>query len=187
MGFLIQSNRVKETFDEEYGSLLNVNKKLSAVLKHSSFDSSQQAAMISCFRNRLAIIQGPPGCGKTFIGLKFVELLMSFTPPPKFPILVLTYKNHALDEFLKSSLEFTTDIVRIGGRSKEPILTGYNLNELKKEKVNRYFDERLWEIRNERADLESDLKDKLKSLQESGVLICEDVLECLTEEQFIQI
>ena len=185
MGFLIQSNRVKDLIEEKYGTLLSVNKKLSAVLKHSSFDSSQQAAMISCFRNRLAIIQGPPGCGKTFIGLKFVELLMSFTPPPKFPILVLTYKNHALDEFLKSSLEFTTDIVRIGGRSKEPILTGYNLNELKKERVNRYFDERLLEIRNERAELEDDLKEKVKSLQESGVLICEDVLECLTEEQLI--
>jgi hypothetical protein len=39
------------------------------------------------------------GTGKTFVGVKLVEtLLLSKCPTP---ILILSYKNHALDEFLK--------------------------------------------------------------------------------------
>lgn len=34
------------------------------------------------------------------------------------PILVITYKNHALDSFLKDCLHFTRSIVRVGGRSE---------------------------------------------------------------------
>ena len=45
------------------------------------------------------------------------------------PILVLTYKNHALDEFLLKMVEsFGMDnVLRIGGRSKEPKLNECNL------------------------------------------------------------
>ena len=72
---------------------------------------------------------GPPGCGKTFIGVKIVQLLLSLSPKLEKPILLLTYKNHALDEFLKQMLEFCeeNDLVRIGGRSKEPALEPCNL------------------------------------------------------------
>ena len=50
------------------------------------------------------------------------------------PILVLTYKNHALDEFLKHTLKFCdkSDIIRIGGRSKEATLDVCNLREVTK-------------------------------------------------------
>ena len=48
------------------------------------------------------------------------------------PILVLTYKNHALDEFLKHTMKFCekSDIIRIGGRSKEATLDECNLKEV---------------------------------------------------------
>ena len=78
--------------------------------------------------------QGPPGAGKSFLGRKVVEILMSMKKPLKTPVLVMTYKNHALDEFLKGSLSFLrqTEIARIGGRSKEEVLDNCNLKELKK-------------------------------------------------------
>ena len=78
------------------------------------------------------ILKGPPGCGKTFIGVKIVQLLLSLTPKLDKPILLLTYKSHALDEFLKHMLEFCEkdDLVRIGSRSKEPELESCNLQEI---------------------------------------------------------
>jgi hypothetical protein len=44
---------------------------------------------------------------------------------------VLTYKNHALDQFLEDCLEFCDNIVRVGGRSQSEALKKYNLHELK--------------------------------------------------------
>lgn len=77
---------------------------------------------------------GPPGCGKTFIGVKIVQLLLSLSPELEKPILLLTYKNHALDEFLKHMLDFCDkdDLVRIGGRSKMPELESCNLQSIMK-------------------------------------------------------
>ena len=100
-----------------------------------TFDTSQANAMTKAVRHRIAIIQGPPGTGKTFIGLKLVQLLLSASKGIKLPILVLTYKNHVLDEFLKALyLIYPSqgDIIRIGGRSAEPELEACNLNSLKK-------------------------------------------------------
>ena len=103
-------------------------------INRSILDSSQQRALLSSLMNPLSIIQGPPGCGKTFIGSILVKLLLCADPAPRLPILLLTYKNHALDEFLKDSLNFLQlkDIARIGGRSKEEKLDPCNLKELKK-------------------------------------------------------
>ena len=107
---------------------------LEGIVDKSTLDKSQQEALISALRSPLAIIQGPPGTGKTFIGTTLVKILLSLQPQPHLPILLLTYKNHALDEFLKDALKFLSpnDIARIGGRSKEEKLDTCNLKELKK-------------------------------------------------------
>ena len=93
------------------------------------FDASQKEAFEHCLDNRVAIVQGPPGCGKTFLGVKLVETLLEMQLDT--PIVVMTYKNHALDEFLKHCSNLPnchlSDIVRIGGQSKEPILESCNL------------------------------------------------------------
>ena len=95
----------------------------------SGLDESQREAFIHCLTNKLAIIQGPPGTGKTFIGVKLVQAL--FKMGSTRPFLVMTYKNHALDEFLKHLVKTNCvaldEVVRIGGRSKEEILNGCNL------------------------------------------------------------
>merc|ERR1711963_228532 len=117
------------------------------------------------------------------IGLKLLQVLMSLTPLPKVPVLVLTYKNHALDEFLLDSLKFLNegDIARIGGRSKEPTLSMCNLSELKRS--SKFFDEKLEEIRIEREQLESELKEGMQNLQDAGMLRIEDLQESLDDEQ----
>ena len=85
------------------------------------------------FRKRISCIQGPPGTGKTFIGIQLVRTILRLAERPVTPILILTYKNHALDEFLKELLpEFPENVVRIGGRSKDSQVQLRNLNELKK-------------------------------------------------------
>lgn len=48
------------------------------------------------------------------------------------PILVLTYKNHALDQFLTGCLKTTDNIVRVGSRSKSLVMEGYNLKNVSK-------------------------------------------------------
>ena len=94
--------------------------QVAEMLTRYGLDPSQQAALVHGLTHRLAIIQGPPGCGKTFVGIRLVQLLLSMEPRPPLPILVLTYKNHALDEFLKGLLAFLSmeDMVRSGGRSQ---------------------------------------------------------------------
>ena len=99
----------------------------------NSLDDSQLEGMKSTFTRRIVCIQGPPGTGKTFLGIHIVRSILSMDTCPRNPILVLTYKNHALDEFLKELLKhFPEHVVRVGGRCKEADLEKRNLTEIKK-------------------------------------------------------
>ena len=130
-------------------------------------------------------IKGPPGCGKTFLGVKIVQLLLSLSPKLEKPILLLTYKNHALDEFLKHMLEFCSiqDMVRIGGRSKEPELETCNLKYLM---VNcDLYPETQVEIQNRREieDIEEQIQDVLEEVETSSYLTESSLVDELSEEQ----
>ncbi len=41
-------------------------------------DEAQKEAFLYAMNHRLSIIQGPPGCGKTFLGVKIVEALLKW-------------------------------------------------------------------------------------------------------------
>ena len=76
------------------------------------------------------IMQLPAGTGKTFIGYKLLEMLMK-----KSRVLVLTYKNHALDDFLQHCVEgqYTDQMARIGRNSTDSAeLQACNLRSIKK-------------------------------------------------------
>ena len=97
-------------------------------LANTTLDASQVRALHHVLTNRLAIVQGPPGTGKTFIGVRLVRLLLSMkahdgTPLCNGPILVLTYKNHALDDFLmdclKPDVAGPDGVARVGGSNLE--------------------------------------------------------------------
>ena len=107
-------------------------------------DKAQRTAICHALTNRVTIIQGPPGTGKTYIGVKLVQLLLSSsTLPANSPILVLTYKNHALDEFLVECKKFIS-VVRVGGRSEDERLAGCNARERisHRNRSQSYFDAR---------------------------------------------
>lgn len=67
----------------------------------------------------------PPGTGKTFLGVLLAQAILSSTSEK---ILCVCYTNHALDSFLEDMLsKGITNIVRIGGGSKNPKLDPYQL------------------------------------------------------------
>ena len=73
------------------------------------FNASQMRAFKLALTKQFAVIQGPPGTGKTFVGLKIAQALLenaSFwqNGRKKSPILMVSYTNHALDQFLEGLL-----------------------------------------------------------------------------------
>jgi hypothetical protein len=111
-----------------------------------SLDDSQYGAFVTAMKSKLALIQGPPGTGKTVVGLKIAELLLNnihiwrnVNEEKDGPFLLLSYTNHALDQFL---LEITKrvpglkqkDVVRLGSRSEIEELTRHNLSVLRKDR-----------------------------------------------------
>ncbi|KAH8810584.1 P-loop containing nucleoside triphosphate hydrolase protein [Xylogone sp. PMI_703] len=80
-------------------------------------DKSQAECFLSGIQRRLCLIQGPPGTGKSFIG---ALLTKAFYCHSDEQILILSYKNHALDQFLDDIISMGTprsDIVRLGSKA----------------------------------------------------------------------
>ncbi|XP_064484987.1 NFX1-type zinc finger-containing protein 1-like isoform X2 [Ornithodoros turicata] len=99
-----------------------------------SVDESQFQAIHAALTSEFSIIQGPPGTGKTFVGLTIVDILLrnKCLWYNSSPILVVCYTNRALDQFLESILQFTQQIVRVGGRCTNEHLMTYQLAELRR-------------------------------------------------------
>ncbi|CAK9052473.1 unnamed protein product [Durusdinium trenchii] len=99
--------------------------------KATTWDPSQLQAAEHALKCRVALIQGPPGTGKTFIGCKLLQMFL-----PNSRVLVLTYKNHALDDFLQHCLQagYVDTVARVGGRSNDDSqeLQSCNLRSLRK-------------------------------------------------------
>ena len=70
-------------------------------------NTSQLRAFQLALTKRFALIQGPPGTGKTYVGLKIAQTLLHNAKTwqgedgPEPPILMISYTNHALDQFLR--------------------------------------------------------------------------------------
>ncbi|XP_069099575.1 NFX1-type zinc finger-containing protein 1 isoform X1 [Pleurodeles waltl] len=100
-------------------------------------DDSQMKALQLALTKELAVIQGPPGTGKTYVGLKIAQALLTNDHVWQinhrtFPVLVVCYTNHALDQFLEGIHSFLAKgIVRVGGRSNSEILKKFTLRELR--------------------------------------------------------
>ncbi|KAL7906401.1 P-loop containing nucleoside triphosphate hydrolase protein [Trichoderma velutinum] len=78
---------------------------------------AQLESLIKGLENPVGQIQGPPGTGKSFIGAIIAKLLMELT---EYRILVLSYTNHALDQFLEDLMDIGIDegnMVRIGSKA----------------------------------------------------------------------
>lgn len=81
------------------------------------------------------------GTGKTYVGLRIAQALLQNIhiwghipiglKPKASSILIVCYTNHALDQFLEGILPFCQSIIRIGGKSKSPLLEHFNLKNVK--------------------------------------------------------
>lgn len=92
-----------------------------------NFNDSQADALKHALTRTFSVIQGPPGCGKTHMGLAIMATLLMNTDSQ---ILIISYTNHALDQFLTGILRYTDSIVRIGNQSKNEQLDCFNIKQL---------------------------------------------------------
>ncbi|KAK3396789.1 P-loop containing nucleoside triphosphate hydrolase protein [Sordaria brevicollis] len=81
-------------------------------------DKSQLNSLIQALARPISLIQGPPGTGKSFIGAQIAKYLFQ----AGHRILVISFTNHALDQFLEDLLDNAhipmKDVVRLGAWSK---------------------------------------------------------------------
>jgi len=135
------------------------------IVCNQKMDASQRGAVEMALTSRFTLIQGPPGCGKTFVGKEIIKgMLESKKTKSSFqgPILLMTYKNHALDSMLEGCLEFTQSVVRIGGRSASERIAAFNLNKLHKESKEYHSQEdfrKLQDAKSNLPELETELKE----------------------------
>ena len=113
--------------EEEKYERFKVHQLLSRVCNESQLKSIK-----SCLSCKIGLIQGPPGTGKSYVGTLLAKLLVSNLKGSRRPLVVICFTNHALDTFLESLLEFSSKIIRIGGRSKSTRLEAHNLTSLKR-------------------------------------------------------
>ncbi|XP_013183232.1 NFX1-type zinc finger-containing protein 1 [Amyelois transitella] len=101
-------------------------------------DSSQMEAYRFALTREFAVIQGQPGTGKTFIGVKIASTLLKNLSLEGTPMLIICYTNHALDQFLEGILGVTKNIVRLGSQSKSKVLEPFTLNNLRTKVKSKY-------------------------------------------------
>lgn len=80
-------------------------------------DQTQADCLTSALTSKSSVVQGPPGTGKSFIGALVTYFLLKYTTRK---VLVITYTNHALDQFIEDLFELGIqgeDIVRLGSKS----------------------------------------------------------------------
>ncbi|EXJ91056.1 hypothetical protein A1O1_04163 [Capronia coronata CBS 617.96] len=87
---------------------------------NDTLDDTQWKALQEIIIKRLAIIQGPPGCGKTYISKIAVQILIDNRKKDDPPIIIAAQTNHALDQLLAHISHFEPEYIRLGGRSTDP-------------------------------------------------------------------
>ena len=108
---------------------------LKQLVKKKTLDREQLKSFIESLIEPVHLTQGPPGTGKSYLGVVIVQALIKIRNAwiaacPSVgepPILVLSYKNHAIDEFLVALVksEGNVSLVRIGGSCNDPNLKPY--------------------------------------------------------------
>lgn len=91
-------------------------------------DDAQRAAFEHACAHRVANIVGPPGTGKTFLG---VELAHAILQSSEQRLLVVCYTNHALDQFLEAMIVKKgwglPEVARLGVKSKNEELSKFSV------------------------------------------------------------
>ena len=99
----------------------------------------------------------------------------------KDPILVVAYTNHALDQFLCHLLDFTKEIVRIGGRCKDEKIKAYMLRNLRK-KTQYKMPKCFWQLKERSIELGKRLNKMKDNLFKRTNLDIKSFLKAFTQE-----
>ncbi|CAI2183176.1 1421_t:CDS:2, partial [Funneliformis geosporum] len=111
-------------------------------------------ALISALTREIVLIEGPPGTGKTVVGIEIMKVLLAKeNRKTKIgPILTICFTNHALDQFLEHLLDINIkNIVRLGSRTKSERIKEYNIENVCR--TNSYGKEG-YELRNSLKEIE---------------------------------
>eukprot|EP01088_Endostelium_zonatum_P017523 TRINITY_DN51_c4_g1_i2.p1 TRINITY_DN51_c4_g1~~TRINITY_DN51_c4_g1_i2.p1 ORF type:complete len:2678 (+),score=278.13 TRINITY_DN51_c4_g1_i2:23-8035(+) len=106
-----------------------LHRKLVDLVKKATLDSCQMKSFLAALTHKVHTTQGPPGTGKSYLGVAIVRALLiirntwikinpSVNEPP---VLVLSYKNHAIDEFISDLIHADpehvmrpSELIRVG-------------------------------------------------------------------------
>ena len=101
-----------------------LEQQLVTLILQTTLDKGQLVNFIDSLRNTVHLTQGPPGTGKSYLGVVLVRALLRIrnlwiqqNPSVGYPpILVLSYNNHATDEFLCDFLQAERSSPSMGER-----------------------------------------------------------------------
>ncbi|RIA98473.1 hypothetical protein C1645_870713 [Glomus cerebriforme] len=127
---------VASTYDEVAKNIIkysNISKPKD--VPQYGLDKTQAEALIFALTREIALIEGPPGTGKTVIGVQIMKVLLAKENRGINigPIIIICYTNHALDQFLEHLLDegITENMVRLGTRTKSDKIQKYTLGKVR--------------------------------------------------------
>lgn len=141
IGSLIDSSELDPIIQirRENGYRHTLQASLYELVTRATLDYGQLQSFNAALKFPVHCTQGPPGTGKSYLGVVITQALLiirklwiQISPSiGKPPILVLSYKNHAIDEFLldlinQKNMNIKYNLIRIGGGSLDPNLTPYS-------------------------------------------------------------
>lgn len=95
----------------------------------------QHSAAFTALCSQLALINGPPGCGKSFLTMFIVKTLIANSstrdPIPNTPILVLCNSSRTLDQLLDGVSKVTSKIIRVSSDPYPKSLKRFNLSDMR--------------------------------------------------------
>ena len=139
-----------------------------ALLRGSTLDKAQTAALVDALCRSLALIQGPPGTGKSYTGIALIKVLLKNRDKARLgPIICVCYTNHALDQLLEHLVhDGIKHIIRLGSRSKSQILEPLNLRQISQQQSKTKPEKhKEWELRSEIDSNFSEIEGLLSDLK----------------------
>ncbi|KAJ3216818.1 hypothetical protein HDU67_008904 [Dinochytrium kinnereticum] len=126
----------------------NLIRSLQTLVERATLDAGQLESFVGALKYPVHCTQGPPGTGKSYLGVVLVRALLiirnlwiaEVPSAGSPPILVLSYKNHAIDEFLSDLVKAEStssgglSMIRIGS-SQEESLKKYTEHEYSRESL----------------------------------------------------
>ena len=139
LNFVFEESSLRPIMDiRASGKLGGLVNRVKALLQQVTLDGGQLKAFLNSMLLPVHCVQGPPGTGKSYLGVALARAYLILREEWRAavpsvgspPLLVLSYKNHAINEFLEDLMNMTSssiDLIRIGGGFSDT-LAPYSMN-----------------------------------------------------------